>query len=139
MVWKALRVLLGEQKNADSNGAGENKASAAAAKTRQDEIEESGDAEDDAKEELQRLTAAWVQGQMSNFDYLMEINFLADRSFNDLSQYPVSSPAFVTSAVVHMGFGESLRVERGGAGVVVSLTFSPGARSILGSSPTTGP
>lgn len=89
MVWKALRVLLGEQKNADSNGAGENKASAAAAKTRQDEIEESGDAEDDAKEELQRLTAAWVQGQMSNFDYLMEINFLADRSFNDLSQYPV--------------------------------------------------
>jgi hypothetical protein len=32
---------------------------------------------------------AWQNGEMSNFDYLMYLNSLADRSFNDLAQYPV--------------------------------------------------
>lgn len=31
----------------------------------------------------------WVHGRVSNFDYLMFLNRLANRSFNDLSQYPV--------------------------------------------------
>jgi len=31
----------------------------------------------------------WQRGEMSNFDYLMHLNSAADRSFNDLTQYPV--------------------------------------------------
>jgi hypothetical protein len=34
-------------------------------------------------------TNMWVDGLMSNFDYLMYLNTMACRSFNDLSQYPV--------------------------------------------------
>ena len=35
------------------------------------------------------LTAKWVNRQISNFEYLMQLNTIAGRSFNDLSQYPV--------------------------------------------------
>eukprot|EP01038_Epipyxis_sp_PR26KG_P006296 gene6296-8672_t len=35
------------------------------------------------------LTQAWMQHKISNFDYLMYLNLIAGRSFNDLSQYPV--------------------------------------------------
>lgn len=31
----------------------------------------------------------WINGRVSNFDYLMYINTIAGRSFNDLCQYPV--------------------------------------------------
>ncbi|TLD38946.1 beach-domain-containing protein [Venturia nashicola] len=31
----------------------------------------------------------WVKGEMSNFHYLMLVNTMAGRSFNDLTQYPV--------------------------------------------------
>mmetsp|Transcript_31055 Transcript_31055/g.81324 ORF Transcript_31055/g.81324 Transcript_31055/m.81324 type:complete len:943 (+) Transcript_31055:114-2942(+) len=31
----------------------------------------------------------WQNGELSNFDYLMYLNRMADRSFNDLTQYPV--------------------------------------------------
>ncbi|KAL8704722.1 MAG: hypothetical protein Q9201_002146 [Fulgogasparrea decipioides] len=34
-------------------------------------------------------TRRWVQGEMSNFNYLMHINTMAGRTFNDLTQYPV--------------------------------------------------
>jgi beige protein homolog 1 len=34
-------------------------------------------------------TRKWVKGEMSNFHYLMLINTLAGRTFNDLTQYPV--------------------------------------------------
>lgn len=34
-------------------------------------------------------TRKWVRGEISNFDYLMLINTLAGRTFNDLTQYPV--------------------------------------------------
>ncbi|KAL8995248.1 MAG: hypothetical protein Q9188_006861 [Gyalolechia gomerana] len=34
-------------------------------------------------------TRKWMQGDMSNFNYLMHINTLAGRTFNDLTQYPV--------------------------------------------------
>ncbi|CAK9436131.1 uncharacterized protein LODBEIA_P06890 [Lodderomyces beijingensis] len=34
-------------------------------------------------------TKKWKRGEMSNFDYLMIINTLAGRTFNDLTQYPV--------------------------------------------------
>ncbi|KAF2398110.1 beach-domain-containing protein [Trichodelitschia bisporula] len=34
-------------------------------------------------------TRKWVKGEMSNFAYLMLINTMAGRTFNDLTQYPV--------------------------------------------------
>ncbi|KAJ5176906.1 uncharacterized protein N7482_002783 [Penicillium canariense] len=35
------------------------------------------------------VTRKWVRGEISNFHYLMLINTLAGRTFNDLTQYPV--------------------------------------------------
>ncbi len=35
------------------------------------------------------LTQKWVQREITNFEYLMQLNTIAGRSFNDLSQYPV--------------------------------------------------
>ncbi|KAL8968714.1 MAG: hypothetical protein Q9183_002331, partial [Haloplaca sp. 2 TL-2023] len=34
-------------------------------------------------------TRRWIQGEMSNFNYLMHVNTMAGRTFNDLTQYPV--------------------------------------------------
>ena len=31
----------------------------------------------------------WLDNKLSNFDYLMLLNIQANRSFNDISQYPV--------------------------------------------------
>ena len=41
------------------------------------------------QEQLTSLTIGWVKGRVSNFDYLLSLNCLAGRSFNDLCQYPV--------------------------------------------------
>jgi hypothetical protein len=38
---------------------------------------------------LQQLTEAWQQGYVSNFDYLIHLNAVAGRTFNDLTQYPI--------------------------------------------------
>ncbi|XP_069696255.1 neurobeachin-like protein 1 isoform X1 [Periplaneta americana] len=35
------------------------------------------------------LIQKWVNREISNFDYLMQLNTLAGRTYNDLSQYPV--------------------------------------------------
>ncbi|XP_058177691.1 WD repeat and FYVE domain-containing protein 3 [Anopheles ziemanni] len=35
------------------------------------------------------VTQRWVRGEISNFQYLMHLNSLAGRSYNDLMQYPV--------------------------------------------------
>lgn len=35
------------------------------------------------------LLEAWHRREISNYDYLMELNTLSGRSYNDLSQYPV--------------------------------------------------
>ncbi|CAN0355959.1 unnamed protein product, partial [Discosporangium mesarthrocarpum] len=39
--------------------------------------------------EARRLLRAWQRRRISNFEYLMGLNVLAGRSFNDLCQYPV--------------------------------------------------
>lgn len=38
---------------------------------------------------LYPATRKWVKGEISNFHYLMLVNTLAGRTFNDLTQYPV--------------------------------------------------
>lgn len=35
------------------------------------------------------FASLWVHGQISNFEYIMFLNTISNRSFNDLSQYPV--------------------------------------------------
>jgi hypothetical protein len=40
-------------------------------------------------DQLSRLTIGWVEGRITNFDYLLHLNMLAGRSYNDLCQYPV--------------------------------------------------
>jgi hypothetical protein len=40
-------------------------------------------------EQLSRLTMGWVEGRITNFDYLLHLNMLAGRSYNDICQYPV--------------------------------------------------
>ena len=35
------------------------------------------------------VTQRWVRGEISNFQYLMSLNTLAGRSYNDLMQYPI--------------------------------------------------
>ncbi|RHZ17072.1 hypothetical protein DYB37_006916, partial [Aphanomyces astaci] len=37
----------------------------------------------------QSLTKKWLRGTLSNFEYLIELNALAGRTFNDVTQYPV--------------------------------------------------
>jgi neurobeachin-like protein 1/2 len=36
-----------------------------------------------------RITEKWVAREISNFDYLMMLNTIAGRTYNDLNQYPV--------------------------------------------------
>lgn len=36
-----------------------------------------------------KLTKRWVERQISSFEYLMALNTLAGRTYNDLNQYPV--------------------------------------------------
>ncbi|KAI9716384.1 MAG: hypothetical protein M1828_000373 [Chrysothrix sp. TS-e1954] len=36
-----------------------------------------------------RITRQWLRGELSNFHYLMMVNTMAGRTFNDLTQYPV--------------------------------------------------
>ena len=39
--------------------------------------------------EEENMTLQWQNGLISNFQYLLYLNSAADRSFNDLTQYPV--------------------------------------------------
>ena len=40
-------------------------------------------------EHLRNITLGWVKGRINNFDYILALNILSGRSFNDLCQYPV--------------------------------------------------
>jgi len=44
---------------------------------------------DKMKYDIKSYTNLWVDGYISNFDYLIYLNEMACRSFSDLSQYPV--------------------------------------------------
>ena len=46
--------------------------------------------------ELSVMTDKWHCQELSNFEYLMFLNFMGDRSFNDITQYPVL-PWVITS------------------------------------------
>ncbi|XP_013133994.1 PREDICTED: protein FAN-like [Papilio polytes] len=41
------------------------------------------------RQHVEEMTLQWQNGIVSNYDYLMYLNCLADRSKNDLTQYPV--------------------------------------------------
>jgi hypothetical protein len=40
-------------------------------------------------ESLEQITYKWQNKEISNYDYLMHLNQVGNRSFSDLSQYPV--------------------------------------------------
>ena len=44
---------------------------------------------DQTFDDIKYKTNLWIDGFMSNFDYLMYLNFMSCRSFSDLSQYPI--------------------------------------------------
>ena len=46
--------------------------------------------------EEENMTLQWQNGLISNFQYLLYLNSAADRSFNDLTQYPVSNTILLT-------------------------------------------
>ncbi|KAK3092886.1 hypothetical protein FSP39_008387 [Pinctada imbricata] len=39
--------------------------------------------------DLEEVQRSWIEGQISNFDYLTHLNKITGRSFNDLMQYPI--------------------------------------------------
>ena len=41
------------------------------------------------EKDVEYYTNKWASGEMSNFDYLIILNSYAQRSFQDLTQYPV--------------------------------------------------
>lgn len=41
------------------------------------------------EQDINIYTQQWQQGELSNFNYLMLLNSYAQRSMNDLTQYPV--------------------------------------------------
>jgi hypothetical protein len=42
-------------------------------------------------DQLSRITIGWVEGRITNFDYLLHLNLLSGRSYNDICQYPGKS------------------------------------------------
>jgi hypothetical protein len=44
---------------------------------------------DISRDYISQYTDKWKHGQLSNYEYLIMVNLLGGRSFNDLSQYPV--------------------------------------------------
>ena len=57
------------------------------------------------------VTQKWVNRDISNFEYLMQLNTIAGRSYNDLSQYPVFPwvLADYTSPTLDLGNSDTFR------------------------------
>ena len=60
---------------------------------------------------VESMTLQWQHGIVSNYDYLLHLNSLADRSFNDLTQYPVFPwvVADYTSTTLNLDTEETFR------------------------------
>ena len=43
----------------------------------------------------------WIKGKISNYDYLMYVNTIAGRSYNDLCQYPVMPVCYQYCLLLH--------------------------------------
>lgn len=50
----------------------------------------------------------WVNREISNFDYLMQLNTIAGRTYNNLAQYPVVRPSVRTSVIYTRGSGSDI-------------------------------
>lgn len=70
--------------------------------------------------EESKLTEKWMSREISNFDYLMMLNTIAGRTFNDLNQYPifpwvlsdyVSETLDITDAKVFRDFSRPIGVQ----------------------------
>ena len=49
--------------------------------------------------ETMKLTDRWLKGDLSNFEYLLDVNLYSGRSYNDLSQYPVFPWVFMVDYI----------------------------------------
>lgn len=52
----------------------------------------------------------WVNREISNFDYLMQLNTIAGRTYNNLAQYPVVRPSVSTTVTYTRGSGSSFHL-----------------------------
>lgn len=65
----------------------------------------------ETEDSLMKYTEQWVKGEMSNYDYLLKLNYHAYRSRSDLTQYPVF-PWIIkdySSFVLDLGAEETFR------------------------------
>lgn len=70
---------------------------------------------------LSLLYQKWVNREISNFDYLMQLNTIAGRTYNDLAQYPVVRDVSTHGLGCVYGFQNDLTSF--GLAFVVSLDF----------------
>ncbi|QDZ24516.1 BEACH domain-containing protein [Chloropicon primus] len=84
-VWKtlALHSMIGTDTPVGQNGA------KIASKLFADSLTSFRKGRCDTQAMLERVTACWQKGSVSNFHYLVVLNLLSGRTFNDLSQWPV--------------------------------------------------
>lgn len=57
---------------------------------------------------LSTHTQKWVNREISNFDYLMQLNTIAGRTYNNLAQYPVVCSSLNTSLYI---CGDSVNID----------------------------
>lgn len=65
----------------------------------------------ESDEKLEKITQRWIENKLTNYEYLIELNKISGRSYNDLMQYPVFPwiLADYTSDVLDLTAAESFR------------------------------
>lgn len=83
--------LLGKATHASDSAIGEDSWRIESVKNQGDEIQTFGSRFTSvfAQNNANPATRKWMRGEISNFHYLMLVNTMAGRTFNDLTQYPV--------------------------------------------------
>ena len=83
--------LLGKATHAADSAIGEDSWRVESVKNQGDEVQTFGSRFTSvfAQNNANPATRRWIRGEISNFHYLMLINTMAGRTFNDLTQYPV--------------------------------------------------